>query len=221
MRYSLLLLAALPSLALAQSVSGPAAAIDGDTLDMTGMRIRLHGIDAPEGSQDCRRGNEAWACGAAAKGVLARLIAGQEVRCEQHEIDDYGRAVATCYAGRRNLNQALVAMGMAVAFTEFSDAYAADEARAKAGGLGIWAGEFERPQAYRRAHPDLYRAPPRPRPAAQAVARPHAASAGGAFRNCAEARAAGRAPLYRGQPGYGAHMDGDGDGVACEPYRGR
>lgn len=45
--------------------------------------------------------------------------------------------------------------------------------------------------------------------------------AGGAFRNCAEARAAGAAPLRRGQPGYGAHMDGDGDGIACEPYRRR
>lgn len=41
------------------------------------------------------------------------------------------------------------------------------------------------------------------------------------YRNCREARAAGAAPLYRGQPGYGPHMDGDGDGIACEPFRGR
>lgn len=41
------------------------------------------------------------------------------------------------------------------------------------------------------------------------------------YRNCAQARAAGAAPIRRGEPGYGAHMDGDGDGVACEPYRGR
>ena len=41
-----------------------------------------------------------------------------------------------------------------------------------------------------------------------------------AFRNCAEARAAGAAPIYRGQPGYGNHLDRDGDGVACEPYKG-
>lgn len=41
------------------------------------------------------------------------------------------------------------------------------------------------------------------------------------YRNCAQARAAGAAPMRRGEPGYGAHMDGDGDGVACEPYRGR
>lgn len=44
-------------------------------------------------------------------------------------------------------------------------------------------------------------------------------STGGAYRNCREARAAGAAPLYRGQPGYGAHMDGDNDGIACEPIR--
>jgi len=42
-----------------------------------------------------------------------------------------------------------------------------------------------------------------------------------AFRNCAAARAAGAAPVYRGDPGYGAHLDRDGDGVGCEPYRGR
>lgn len=43
----------------------------------------------------------------------------------------------------------------------------------------------------------------------------------GEFRNCAEARDAGGAPVYRGQPGYGPHLDRDGDGVGCEPYRGQ
>jgi hypothetical protein len=42
-----------------------------------------------------------------------------------------------------------------------------------------------------------------------------------AFRSCAEARAAGAAPLYQGQPGYAPRLDRDGDGIACEPYRGR
>jgi Excalibur calcium-binding domain len=40
------------------------------------------------------------------------------------------------------------------------------------------------------------------------------------YRGCNEVRAAGRAPLYRGDPGYRDGMDGDGDGIACEPYRG-
>lgn len=42
-----------------------------------------------------------------------------------------------------------------------------------------------------------------------------------AFRNCDEARARGAAPVRRGDPGYGPHLDRDNDGVGCEPYRGR
>jgi hypothetical protein len=38
----------------------------------------------------------------------------------------------------------------------------------------------------------------------------------GAFKNCAEARAAGAAPVRRGDPGYGPHLDRDNDGIGCE-----
>ena len=38
------------------------------------------------------------------------------------------------------------------------------------------------------------------------------------YAGCDEVRALGRAPIHRGQPGYREGMDGDGDGVACEPY---
>lgn len=38
---------------------------------------------------------------------------------------------------------------------------------------------------------------------------------------CAQARAAGTAPIYRGEPGYRSALDGDDDGIACEPYHGR
>jgi Excalibur calcium-binding domain len=38
------------------------------------------------------------------------------------------------------------------------------------------------------------------------------------YRYCDEARSAGAAPLYRGEPGYRPALDRDGDGVACEPY---
>ncbi len=42
------------------------------------------------------------------------------------------------------------------------------------------------------------------------------AESGGAFRSCAAARAAGAAPVRAGDPGYGRHLDRDGDGVGCE-----
>lgn len=48
-----------------------------------------------------------------------------------------------------------------------------------------------------------------------------AVSGSRAYRNCAAARAAGAAPVYRGDPGYGEHLDRDGDGVGCEPYKAR
>ncbi len=36
------------------------------------------------------------------------------------------------------------------------------------------------------------------------------------YANCAQAKAAGAAPLYAGSPGYSTDLDRDGDGVACE-----
>lgn len=36
------------------------------------------------------------------------------------------------------------------------------------------------------------------------------------FSSCKQAREAGAAPLYRGDPGYSSNLDRDNDGVACE-----
>ncbi|RZT12023.1 excalibur calcium-binding domain-containing protein [Kribbella sp. VKM Ac-2569] len=36
------------------------------------------------------------------------------------------------------------------------------------------------------------------------------------YQSCAEVRAAGKAPLHRGDPGYSTALDRNGDGVACE-----
>ena len=41
-------------------VSGRPAVVDGDTIDMGGDRIRLHGIDAPEGTQERLAGGRLW-----------------------------------------------------------------------------------------------------------------------------------------------------------------
>lgn len=54
------------------------------------------------------------------------------------------------------------------------------------------------------------------RPAAPAQKRQGLLSSGASFRNCSEARAAGAAPVRRGDSGYGRHLDRDGDGIGCE-----
>lgn len=39
------------------------------------------------------------------------------------------------------------------------------------------------------------------------------------YRSCAEVRAAGKGPIRRGEPGFGSHLDHDGDGIACYPRK--
>ena len=51
---------------------------------------------------------------------------------------------------------------------------------------------------------------------AAAAARAKAAAASVYYANCSAVRAAGAAPIYRGEPGYSRKLDRDGDGVACE-----
>jgi hypothetical protein len=46
-----------------------------------------------------------------------------------------------------------------------------------------------------------------------------AAGQGDGFADCAQAQAAGKAPLLSGEPGYRADMDPDGDGIACDSGR--
>jgi hypothetical protein len=53
------------------------------------------------------------------------------------------------------------------------------------------------------------------------LGRDHAPLVGAYYPNCDAARTAGVAPIYASEPGYRPEMDGDDDGIACEPYRGR
>ena len=207
------------AVAQAQDVSGSAHGTDGDTLNMTGIVIRLHGIDAPEYKQGCTRGGVSWACGREAADKLSALVEGKPVRCEHRDTDDYGRTVATCRVGQIDLSAAMVDAGLAVALPNFTTAYVANEARARDARIGIWGGEFQMPADYRKANPTprLSPAPPVTRFAPPSPARP----SGVYYRNCKEAWAAGAAPFRRGEPGYRPEMDGDGDGIACEPYRQR
>lgn len=132
-----------------ESIVGLGRAIDGDSLVVDGVEIRLYGIDAPEYAQTCEAQGRTWPCGQAAGRRLAALIAGREVSCKVEDKDRYGRFVCRCEAGGADVAAELVGEGLAVA----EGAYYLDEARARAQGRGIWAGRFVHPAEWRRAHP--------------------------------------------------------------------
>jgi micrococcal nuclease len=66
------------------------------------------------------------------------------------------------------------------------------------------------------AKPALATATATAKPAPKPTPKPTKKAAAVRYENCAAARAAGAAPLHRGDPGYRSGLDRDGDGVACE-----
>lgn len=76
-------------------ISGTARVVDGDTMDVGVVRIRLHGIDAPEAGQPCGTADGGtWQCGTASTNRLAELIEGSQVECEALDRDLYGRIIS-------------------------------------------------------------------------------------------------------------------------------
>lgn len=129
---------------------GRASVIDGDTIEIHGQRIRLHGIDSPEKGQRCYRGGQEWRCGREGSMALDAFIQGKTVHCETRDIDRYKRVVAVCKVGRTDINKWMVSQGWAVAYARYSRDYVQAEAQAKRAKVGIWSGDFVMPWDWRK-----------------------------------------------------------------------
>ena len=132
----------------AEVLAGVPRVVDGDTLVIDDVNIRLAGLDAPERSQDCRdAGGDTYACGRAATDYLTFLIDGGPVTCRGHGRDRWGRMIGECRSNGVNLSEAMIRRGWAVAYMGDLDAA---EIEARERGIGLWAGEFTRPADWRR-----------------------------------------------------------------------
>jgi endonuclease YncB( thermonuclease family) len=118
---SLAILMVANNIALSSDVSGQASIIDGDTLEIHGMRVRLWGIDAPESDQLCRGDDSLqYRCGAEAANKLDAFIARRPVLCAPRDVDRYGRTVASCSVGADDLGAWLVSRGLALDWPRYS-----------------------------------------------------------------------------------------------------
>jgi micrococcal nuclease len=112
--------------------------IDGDTIDVLltsgRIRVRLHGVDAPERDQ---------AGGTAATAWLTQQLHDQQVFLEPVSQDQYDRLVAVVHLQDRIINSELVQHGHAWAYRRFlrraDDEWCALEAGARRMQLGLWA----------------------------------------------------------------------------------
>ncbi|KQZ80941.1 succinoglycan biosynthesis protein exoi [Mesorhizobium sp. Root157] len=136
-----------------------ASVIDGDTIEISGQRVRFNGIDAPEGKQSCRNGKgQPYACGRAAANALDKfLAASRPVSCQFVEWDQYGRFVGNCArADGKSVQEWLVVNGHALDWPRYSNgAFAAQEATARASRRGMWQGDFQKPWDWRAAQRNI------------------------------------------------------------------
>ncbi len=122
--------------------------IDGDTVDIDGVRYRLFGIDAPESRQTCRAWGRSWGCGAAATEALRSHAAG--LSCTGSGTDGFGRTIGQCSSGGIDVNAWLVANGWALAYRQFADDYVDEEDEARTAGRGMHRGDHVDPSDWRR-----------------------------------------------------------------------
>ena len=141
------------------SVLGYAKIIDGDTIKINSKKIRLHGIDAPEKKQTCKKPyliigifsfTKSYSCGQVSTDKLIKKINNQIIKCKIKNVDRYNRLIGECYKRNENLNAWLVSNGYAVAYRKYSKKYIPNERNAKNNNLGIWQGKFEMPWNFRR-----------------------------------------------------------------------
>jgi endonuclease YncB( thermonuclease family) len=143
---------AQPSLSAQSTTEAVARVVDGDTLEVDGIRYRLHGIDAPEAGQSCAASDgREWRCGQAAIQHMEKLTAGKSVRCDDRGTDGYGRTIGVCTADGVDLNAAMVDTGMAWAFRKYSMDYAQIEDVARSRRVGVWQAPTETAWEF-RAH---------------------------------------------------------------------
>jgi endonuclease YncB( thermonuclease family) len=140
-----------------KTVAGEAQVIDGDSLVVGGVRIRILDIDAPESGQFCFTRTKpvdqgAWHCGRQAARALADEIGKQQVSCDMTGPGRRKSWLARCSVGGEDLAQWLAASGWAVPAPDCKcEVVRSASDRAKAKGLGIWSSAFTMPWDWRKA----------------------------------------------------------------------
>ncbi|MGE0716500.1 MAG: thermonuclease family protein [Alphaproteobacteria bacterium] len=130
--------------------AGPATVVDGHTLEVGELRVRLQAIEAPDPRE--LRGRRALI-------ELRRIVGKEAVRCELVELERGAAGarqswIGVCFAGEADIGREMVRRGWARVLPRYAETYVIDESAARAAGRGMW--------AQKKPAPAPIRPPPRP-----------------------------------------------------------
>lgn len=130
------------SVAVAQTTTGRAYVIDGDSLRIEGQKIQLYGVVALDRGRTCLDAN-GWRYRPGEKAIarLRELVGQHNVICESIAVGADSRMTSRCRAAGVDLAGALVAEGWAHSSDKAPQYYQKMEKSAEASGRGIWQGE--------------------------------------------------------------------------------
>jgi len=139
----------------AETIAGVASIIDGDTIEVQGTRVRDPRRRRGRTRSTVFEGKAPHRCGDDSRAALQRIIAGAAVTCtirgrgslrESHcDVRTLGRPRTWARAGSAGL-------GHCVHSQAYLQAYLAEEREARGVRRGLWAGEFQQPEEWRREH---------------------------------------------------------------------
>ncbi|CAN7174885.1 thermonuclease family protein [Paenibacillus sp. LjRoot153] len=206
--------------------------VDGDTMKVSFTdggkvkeeTIRLLLVDTPE-SVDPEKPVQPFALDAS--NYAKTMLTGKDVRLELDvsERDKYGRLLCYLYIGDKMFNELLLENGYArVAYiyppnVKYVDQFREIQKKAQQKGLNIWSVEnYAQEDGY---HEGVVKGSATPSAKSSTTTTPKPVTTSQpkttvTYNSCKEANAAGAYKIKKGEPGYSAKLDGDGDGVACE-----
>ena len=134
----------------AEDLIGVPRIVDGDTVVISGVKVRLEGIDAPEKDQFCLDDkSQPRECGKEVLYQLDKKSAGRSWTCRVSGQDRFHRSLASCYIDGEDIQRWMVRSGLALSFTRYSHAYDEDEKAAREARAGLWSGAFYAPWDWR------------------------------------------------------------------------
>jgi micrococcal nuclease len=198
--------------------------VDGDTIDvLIGDKketVRFVLVDTPETKHPSK---PIEPFGPEASKFTTDMLEGKEVKLEKDvsERDKYGRLLMYVWLDDKMVNELLLEKGLArVAIyqpdVKYVDNFREIQKKAQQAGTGIWS--IENYAKDDGNHPEVMKKVEEPAKETQPSKAPTSTTTNSnvSYPNCTAVKAAGKAPLHRGDPGYSSKLDRDNDGVACE-----